>query len=121
MPEFDPDQILRDAQLNLANGLDLDQGSEINRQGQQALKRLIDELLTRDLRAMKTGEMFKAVQSLVKGLDEYYRLTQFAHGKADSRPELLAAPPDLLKSLKDWQLRQLTEWLQENEAAHGPP
>lgn len=118
MPDFDPDKLLRDAQLNLAGGFDTDEGAQINRRAEQALKRLIDELLTRNLKEMKTGEMFKAFQALVKGVDEHVRLTQFCSGKADSRPDL-GLPQDVMKCLTDEQLQQVMRWVTENAAVGG--
>lgn len=56
----------------------------------------------------------KAMAQTAKMIDETARLTQFVQGKADSRPEAAGLPVDVLKALKDWQLKQVLEWVTAN-------
>lgn len=49
-----------------------------------------------------------------KVLDEVYRLSEFAQGRADSRPELNAG--NLLEFLSDDQILTLTSWVEAGKA-----
>lgn len=56
----------------------------------------------------------KTMAQTAKMIDETARLVQFCSGKADSRPELAGLPIDILKALKDVQLRELMSWVEAN-------
>lgn len=112
-----PEALIQEIQIGLAAGVDADAQADTNRKVQDAIKRYVDQLLTRDLKALPPMELVKSLTFLAKSWDEQVRLTQFVSGKPDSRPEIHGS--DWLKCLTNEQFQQVKEWVAQADV-EGP-
>lgn len=109
------DKMLAGMAAELCSGLDWGEATETNRDIQAALKTVVKELAGRNLKEIKTTDLPKHIQALVKAQDENTRLLQLLDGRADSRPDGVGAGIPL-KGLTDEQLRTVLGW---TEMARG--
>lgn len=113
------DKMLSGMLSDLTSGLSFDEALADNGAIQKALRLAVAEFLSRDLSSIKTTELPKHIQALVKAQDENTRMLQFLDGRADSRPE--ASWGASLRGLTDEQLRVVMGWVEENARTHDTP
>lgn len=77
---------------------------------QEAEKALVGEGNSKDLDIARIAGAMSKSASMV---DDTTRLMAFVSGHADSRPDTGGG---IFQSLKDWQIKQIYKWVDENEA-----
>jgi len=97
--------------LAAATGLDIVSLTAVEQYIVNGLLKAAEDFPSRDFSALTPEQLAKTVSYMGKFLDEIHRLSEFARGHADSRPEIAG---DWMRGLTEAQLRQVIQWAQEN-------
>lgn len=92
--------------------LDLDVGAEVAENLLESLRNLSASLRADRFEGKSFAEKARALNHVMKTLDELERLMAFAKGQPDSRPE--QSQQEWLRALTEEQLRQVEGWVKEN-------
>ena len=107
------DTVHREA-LASATGLDIVTLTAVEQHIVSGLLKASQDFPTRDFSKLTPEQLAKTVSYMGKFLDEIHRLSEFARGHADSRPEIAG---DWMRGLTEGQLRQVLAWTKENADA----
>ena len=115
-PESYADKLIREAFVDVNDGLDVQTGRKCLRSLGVALLKQCERLERADYQKLSPSETAKANHYTVKGADVLFRLIQFAQGEADSRPEIVGAHAgqNWLEVLTREQLTQVKGWVRQN-------
>lgn len=107
------DTVHREA-LASATGLDIVSLTAVEQHIVNGLLKAAESFPDRDFLKLTPEQLAKTVSYMGKFLDEIHRLSEFARGHADSRPEIAG---DWMRGLTEAQLRQVLMWAKENADA----
>jgi len=117
MPEDWVERHVKEALISVSCGLDIDKINKIQASMIIALQKKADALKDATYDPKDYDAIAKAAAHAAKTLDLLTRLSQFAKGEPDSRPDL---GREWLQALTDEQLEQVQAWLKEaQEQADG--
>jgi len=100
--------------LAAATGLDIVSLTSVEQHIVNGLLKAAEDFPSRDFSKLTPEQLAKTVSYMGKFLDEIHRLSEFARGHADSRPEIAG---DWMRGLTETQLRQVLAWTKENADA----
>lgn len=100
--------------LASATGLDIVSLTTVEQHIVNGLLKAAESFPDRDFSLLSPEHLAKTVSYMGKFLDEIHRLSEFARGHADSRPEIAG---DWMRGLTEAQLRQVLVWAKENADA----
>ena len=105
-------RIIKGAMVASAGGLDLDTAGRALQDATDALAKQAEALKKARYDPKKPESVSRAFTYTAKVIDEITRLTAFARGQPDSRPDF---GTDWLQALTDKQFSQVKTWIEENE------
>src|SRR3972149_10239482 len=108
MPEDWVERHVKEALISVSCGLDIDQINKIQASMLAALQKKADALKDATYDPKDYDAIAKAAAHAAKTLDLLTRLSQFAKGEPDSRPDL---GREWLRALTDEQLAQGQAWV----------
>lgn len=112
-PTHEIDKLLQDVLASASDGLTFETAKGAITDGCEAIAKMLKAMNQETYTGKDAQVLARCLAHAVKGLDEFYRLMQFAKGAPDSRPDLGA---DWLRGLTGAQLRQVERWVEENGA-----
>ena len=98
--------------MQASGGLDLDTAGRALQDAVEALAKQAEALKKARYDPKKPESVSRAFTYTAKVIDEITRLTAFARGQPDSRPDF---GTDWLQALTDKQFSQVKKWIEENE------
>ncbi len=105
------DSVIQNAMAASAGGLDLDLAARAIQDAMEALTRQAEVLKQATYDPTKPEQVGRTFAYTAKVVDEITRLTHFAKGQPDSRPNL---GNEWLRALTDEQLEMVARWIDEN-------